>query len=47
MQIDIDKAIELMEDTNADSAEYKLEREIENKKYNIKITIESQQWCEF
>lgn len=42
MQLDIDKAIEVMRDTNADTVDYKIEREIDGKKYFIKITIETQ-----
>lgn len=42
MQLDIDKAIEVLRDTNADTAGYKIEREIDGKKYLIRITIEAQ-----
>ena len=42
MQLDIDKAIEVLRDTNADTANYKIEREIDGKKYLIRITIEAQ-----
>lgn len=42
MQLDIDKAIELLRDTNADTVDYKFEREIDGKKYLIRITIEAQ-----
>lgn len=43
MQLDIDKAIEVMRDCNADSAGYIIEREIDGKKHLIKITIVVQQ----
>lgn len=42
MQLDIDEAIEMMKKVNADTVEYKLERVIEEQKYNIRVVIESQ-----
>lgn len=42
MQLDIDKAIEVMRDVNADSAGYVLEREIDGKRYLINIEIRTQ-----
>lgn len=42
MQLDIDEAIEMMKKVNADTVEYKLERVIEEQKYNIRVVIETQ-----
>ena len=42
MQLDIDKAIEVMREANADSAGYFLEREIDGKRYVINIEIRTQ-----
>lgn len=41
MQLDIDKAIEMMRDMNADDVEYKLFKEIDGQAYIIKIRIEA------
>ena len=42
MQLDIDKAIEVMREADADSAGYFLEREIDGKRYVINIEIRTQ-----
>lgn len=42
MKLDIDNAIEVLRDANADTVDYKIEREIDGKKYLIKLTIETQ-----
>lgn len=42
MQLDINKAVEVMREAGADSAGYILEREIDGKKYIITITIKTQ-----
>ena len=40
MQIDIDKIIENIEDSNADSMEYKVTYRKDGELYNIKMSIE-------
>lgn len=42
MQFDIDQAIKVLRDTNADTVDYRIEAENDGKKYLIRITIEAQ-----
>lgn len=42
MQLDIDKAIELLRELKGDAVDYCFEREIDGQKYKIKIRIEAQ-----